>query len=253
MNDFLRRGVDQRRVIPRDEDRDVPPHARAGLLLEVHLRVGDLLQVPQDAFLPLLLSHAALVGRHEGDEQIGHAHFARIVLADRLDDAADFRLARHDAIGGRRDGSRVFQPDSRRQLELQVGAAEVRVGHERLRHDHQATDRGREEEGAGTQRDPTMAHRKAQHLLVPRHHGPILVRRHLVGLECVGCDDRRDQSSNQQGEEHRRRDCQSELDEILAGDSRHEAHRQEHGNDGRGRGDDGQADLIRRIQGSLVA
>ena len=64
----------------------------------------------------------------------------------------------------------------------------------------------------------------------------------------IGGQHRRDQARDQQREEHRDRDGQAELLEILAGDAAHEGHRREHRDDGRGDRDDREADLVGRLE-----
>ena len=61
------------------------------------------------------------------------------------------------------------------------------------------------------------------------------------------------QARDQQREKHGRRDREAELHEVLPGDAAHEAHRQEHRDDGRRGGDHRQADLIGRIERRLEA
>ena len=62
---------------------------------------------------------------------------------------------------------------------------------------------------------------------------------HGVGVEEIGRQHRGDEPGDEQREEHRHRDRQAELLEVLAGDAAHEAHRREHGDDRHGDGDDG--------------
>ena len=68
----------------------------------------------------------------------------------------------------------------------------------------------------------------------------------------VGGQQRRDEPRHQQREEHREGDDQAELLEVLPGDAAHEAHRHEHGDDGQGDGDDGEADLVGGLQRGAI-
>ena len=70
-----------------------------------------------------------------------------------------------------------------------------------------------------------------------------------AGLQQIGAEQRRQQTGNEQREADRGGDRQAELAEKLAGDAGHEGDRHEDGEDRRGGGDDGEADLGGAIEG----
>ena len=66
----------------------------------------------------------------------------------------------------------------------------------------------------------------------------------LAAAHEVGGEQRRDEPRHQQREHHGKGDHQPELLEVLPGDAAHEAHGNEHGDDGERDGDDGETDLV---------
>ena len=73
----------------------------------------------------------------------------------------------------------------------------------------------------------------------------------LVAHE-IGGEHRRDKTRDEKREQHRRRDRDAELLEVLAGDAAHEAHRREHRDDREGDGDHRKADLVGRLERGAV-
>ena len=71
-------------------------------------------------------------------------------------------------------------------------------------------------------------------------------------LEEIGCEHRRYHPRAEQGKQHLDRDCYAELFEELARNRRHEARGDEHRNDRQADGDDRKADLVGRLERSLI-
>src|SRR5262245_15371245 len=71
-------------------------------------------------------------------------------------------------------------------------------------------------------------------------------------LEEIGGEHRRDQPRVEQREQRLDRDGDAELLEELARNGRHEAHWQEHRDDGEADGDDREADFVGRLERRLI-
>ena len=144
------------------------------------------------------------------------------------------------------------QGRARRQFDREAGAAHVARGRELERHPGATRKIAAEEQRRADGEDlPAVLQAPAQRLQIAAHPERILVLV-LVVLEQIGGHQRRQRPRHDQREGHGDAGRQGEGLEELADDARHEADRREDGDDGRGGGDDGQADLVGGLHRGVV-
>ncbi len=149
------------------------------------------------------------------------------------------------------DGARLLHARAGRQLDGQHRAAAVLRRQEARRQQIEAAHRAGEHKQAQSHRLVLMADRPVHHMRIGAQHARLFFlvtrRAHEIGRQ-----QRRDEPRHQQREQHGEGHHQAELLEVLAGDAAHEADRHEHGDDGEGDGDHGQADLVGRLQRGAI-
>ena len=169
-------------------------------------------------------------------------------------------------VGG---GGGVVELRPRRQFDRDDDAAFILGREERTRDLEHGEDRNDHHGDGDDQGDVIGGQRDAgmrlpapdlgggfHHPHVAAHEDPVLVAlvmaHRVFRPHEIGGHHRGDQAGDQEREEHGDGDGQAELPKILTGDAGHERHGDEDRDDGEGGGDDGEADLVRRLDRGAV-
>ncbi len=199
------------------------------------------------------LRELALVLGHKIEDERRLAHLVAAAEQRAADDEDALHVgtrcdAARDLFG---DGLRIGEARARRQLDAEQRAATVLGRQEAVRKEVEAADGADENQDAEGDALDAVAHGPAHQPRIGAQDRTFMIHR-VVSPHEIGRQQRRDQTRDQQREEHGRRDDEAELLEVLPGDAAHERHRREHGDDGRGDGDDGEADLVGGFQRGAI-
>src|SRR6202048_211826 len=173
-------------------------------------------------------------------------------ISGRASAAVETTFARTDTFcrGPRSSGTRDRR--ARWQLDQENRTRQVIGRQEAIRQRPCDHDRAQEDQRPERERDESVAKRPLEHAEIAPHDDALPFDAVLTVAQEICRQERRYQPRDQQRECDRDGDRETELLEILASDAAHEADRHEHGDDGHGRRDYREPDLVRCLERGAI-